>query len=154
MRKSIVIAAVLIFILALAALGVAGKLAPQTSTKESVSKVEATDSQLADLEKLIGNPAKVFPRNFKMAQHDITLIKIKRVRFSQSMMGSGNRSELRFWNLTSVPIEELVGTHQRPYTVAILNGGSIVRYPRAMDAKDVKAVVVVSGNKVRIIELI
>jgi hypothetical protein len=119
---------------------------------EGVAKIEATDGNLADLEKLLGYELNfILPRGQKM-DYGIIKVKVRRDRFTA---GAQRSQRLFFFDLTGSPIEDKINSeHPRPYTTAITKGGSLIRFPRNMKVEDVKIVTVFSGHTLRIIELI
>lgn len=119
---------------------------------EGVAKIEATDGNLQDLEKLLGYELSfVLPRGQKM-DYDIIRVKVSRARFAA---GANRGQRLYFFDLTGSPIEDKINAeHPRPFTTAIMQGGSLVRYPSRLRVEDVKIVTVFSGHTLRIIELI
>ncbi len=153
-NKAVLIGVALFLSLFATAYAMADKKTVSTA-QEAVTKIEPTDSGLADLEKLVGPFDRIFPRSLKVAQCDIVKITVKRNRFTRDKNDPKSFSELRWFDLINVPIEERIGAkHPRPWTLAVLTGGSHVRYPRNLDVKDVKLVIVLSGKTLRVIELI
>ncbi len=119
---------------------------------EGVTKIEATDVNLADLEKLLGTELRlVLPRDQKM-DYEIVKIKVARSRFGKD---AARNQRMFFFSLTSIPVEEAInGKNARPYTTAITQKGSVIRFPRNLNVEDVKVVTVFSGKVLRVIELI
>lgn len=120
--------------------------------QEAVTKIEATDGNLADLEKLLGTELRfVLPRDQKM-DYEIVKIKVARSRFGKD---AARNQRMFFFSLTSIPVEEAInGKNARPYTTAITQKGSVIRFPRNLNVEDVKVVTVFSGKVLRVIELI
>lgn len=150
------------------ALGIAvaysGILTPSTPAGiEGVTVVEATDGNLQDLDKLAGgNVMAILPRGTQLAQREIVRVKIKRTRFMEARANNATdrkeqtrtmRSELRWYDLTGVPIEtRLEG--KRPMITVLTVNGSVIRSGRMMRVDDVKLVVITTDKQVKFIELI
>lgn len=159
MRKTFKVVVAVLMGIFITSLGIAnaGKLSKAVNSvinpeHEGVAKVEATDGNLADLEKLLGYELSfVLPRGQKM-DYEIVKIKVSRSRFGKDAARS---QRMFFFNLTNAPVEELIGgTFSRPFTCAITQKGSLIRFPRNMKVEDLKVVTVFSGKVLRVIELI
>jgi hypothetical protein len=146
------------------ALGIAvaysGALTLQTAAGiEGVTVVEPTDSNLADLETLVGgNLTAAFPRGFLLAQHEIIRIKIKRARFMEANRTNPPQprvagSNLRWYDLVAIPIEAQL-QERRPLVTVITTKGSIIQSNRLMKVDDVKCVIITTDKQVKFIELI
>ena len=158
MRKAFKVVVAVLMGIFITSLGIAnaGKLSKAVNSvinpeHEGVAKVEATDGNLAELEKLLGYELSfVLPRGQKM-DYDIIKVKVRRDRFAA---GAQRSQRLFFFDLIGSPIEDKIGEHPRHYTTAIMQKGSLVRYPRRLRIEDVKIVTVFSGHALRIIKLI
>lgn len=129
-----------------------GILTKQTKAAESVTTIEPTDANLQALDTRIGaHLDRIVPRAYKLSDKEIVVIKVHRSRFTQ--VGT-TRSELRFYDLVGVPIEQRVTEKHRPYITVITTHGSIIRNARAMNVADVRAVVIMSDKICKIVELI
>lgn len=132
---------------------------------EGVAVVEPTDGNLEDLDKLAGGDIMaLLPRGTKLAQLEIVRVKVKRTRLMDARAENGDRkensarnntrSELRWYDLAAVPIEQRIGTDKRPWISVLTTKGSIVRGSNNLRADDIKVVAITTAKQVKFIELI
>lgn len=153
MKKLVIVVLVTALITAgITAVAFSGVLSGFSLQSEGVVEVQPTDGGLEGLEKLVGQDiTRVLPRNYQLAQHKILHIKINRARFQPQ--GSATRSELRWYDLTGVPIETRLNG-QRSYVTVITKGGSVIRSGRMLRIEDVKLVIITGPDTARFIELL
>jgi hypothetical protein len=165
MKRTILAICITGFIIAAGAIGIGNCVkaikAAETAQLEGITTIEPTDSGLASLDALAGGDVmSLFPRNFKLAQATMTLVRVKRSRFVEanrsvnSALLRGERSELRWYDLTAVPIETRLIAAKRPMITVLTKGGSVIRNGRLMKVDDVKLVVIFDEKNVKFIELI
>lgn len=162
MKRTIIGICLTLFIIAAGAIaiGYCAKATPAIQ-EEGITTIEPTDSGLQSLDKLAGGDVmSLFPRNFKLAQATMSIVRVKRSRFMEANRTTPgtisvpySERSLRWYDLTAVPIETRIAG-KRPMITVLTKGGSVIRNGRLMKVDDVKLVVIFDEKTVKFIELI